>query len=242
MRVDQDKVVRKIADLPREKLVALPTPLDSADRLSGQLGVELLIKRDDLFGIGLGGNKLRKLEFILGEAIDTGVEMLITTGGLQSNHARLTAAVAARAGMACELFLKGEPTTSRTGNLLLDELFGASIKFCGVIDHADILMKMAERALELARVDRRALVVPLGGATARGTLGYVTRFQGNIGPIGRRRGARRASNSCTLRRHRVYSGWAGPRRCRMGSSNQFIRSQRKLDQGCANIRNPSVRI
>jgi 1-aminocyclopropane-1-carboxylate deaminase/D-cysteine desulfhydrase-like pyridoxal-dependent ACC family enzyme len=105
----------------------LPTPLDRAERLGKDLGVDLLIKRDDLTGIGLGGNKLRKLEFILAQAIGTGVDTLLTTGGAQSNHARLTAAVAARAGMRCELFLKGTLTQERAGNLVIDALFGASI-------------------------------------------------------------------------------------------------------------------
>jgi D-cysteine desulfhydrase family pyridoxal phosphate-dependent enzyme len=170
-------VADRIAALPRERLVTLPTPLDHAPRLGRELGCELLIKRDDLTGIGLGGNKLRKLEFILGQAKADRVDTLLTTGGLQSNHARLTAAVAARAGMNCELHLKGEPTTSRISNLLLDALFGAKIEICGAVDYADIDRRMNARADELARTGRKALVIPLGGATALGTVGYVLAFR-----------------------------------------------------------------
>src|SRR5687767_11637595 len=90
-----DTVLTRIAALKRRRLVSLPTPLERANTLGRTLGVELLIKRDDLTGLGAGGNKLRKLEFILGRALDEGYDTLLTTGGIQSNHARLTAAVAA---------------------------------------------------------------------------------------------------------------------------------------------------
>ncbi|MFK8251829.1 1-aminocyclopropane-1-carboxylate deaminase/D-cysteine desulfhydrase [Ancylobacter terrae] len=168
---------QRLATIARTPLVALPTPLDRAERLGSRLGLALWIKRDDLTGLGLGGNKLRKLEFILADALANGVDTLLTTGGAQSNHARLTAAVAARAGLACELYLKGEPTTARAGNLLLDELFGAAIHFCGMIDYRAIDARMAARVEELAAAGRKGLAVPLGGATGLGTLGYVLAFR-----------------------------------------------------------------
>jgi D-cysteine desulfhydrase family pyridoxal phosphate-dependent enzyme len=166
-------VAHRLAVIAREPLVSGPTPLDRAERLSAELNVELLIKRDDLTGLGLGGNKLRKLEFIVAQAKVAGVDTLLTTGGLQSNHARLTAAVAARAGMRCELFLKGQPTAERIGNLLLDSLFGATIQFCGMIDYSEIDQIMKSRAKDLEQQGRKAMVVPLGGANGHGTLGYV---------------------------------------------------------------------
>ncbi|MFM9859051.1 D-cysteine desulfhydrase family protein [Pseudoxanthobacter sp. M-2] len=169
--------VERLAAIPRTPLVTLPTPLDAAARLGDALGLDLFIKRDDLTGLGLGGNKLRKLEFILAEALAAGADTLMTTGGAQSNHARLTAAVAARAGLSCELFLKGEPTDARTGNLLLDTLFGADIRFCGVVGYDEIDAQMAARAQELAKAGRKAVAIPLGGATGIGTLGYVVAFR-----------------------------------------------------------------
>ncbi len=167
---------RLISAIPRTRLVTLPTPLEKAERFGGDLGLDLWIKRDDLTGIGCGGNKLRKLEFIAAQAQAEGVDTLLTTGGAQSNHARLTAAVAARLGMSCELYLKGEPTEARQGNLLLDELFGATINFCGIVDYGEINDRMAHRVDELAQAGRKALAVPLGGATGHGTLGYVEAF------------------------------------------------------------------
>ena len=171
-----DGIVERIAALPREPLAAWPTPLDPAPRLGAELGIELSIKRDDLTGIGLGGNKLRKLEYIVGEARRAGIDTLLTTGGRQSNHARLTAAVAVRAGLACELHLRGTAPAAATGNLLLDALFGASVTFCGDVTYGEVDARMAERAEALARAGRKALVVPLGGATALGTVGYVRAF------------------------------------------------------------------
>jgi D-cysteine desulfhydrase family pyridoxal phosphate-dependent enzyme len=167
----------RLATIPRTPLVTLPTSLDAAPRLGAALGLDLFIKRDDLTGLGLGGNKLRKLEFILAEALAAGADTLMTTGGAQSNHARLTAAVAARAGLSCELFLKGEPTDTRIGNLLLDTLFGAEIHFCGVVGYDEIDARMAARAEELAKSGRKAIAIPLGGATGLGTLGYVVAFR-----------------------------------------------------------------
>src|SRR5436190_11664182 len=115
-----------IEKLPRFPLAHLPTPLEPVPRLSRELGgPELLIKRDDQTGLALGGNKARKLEFLVGQALAQGADTLITAGAAQSNHCRQTAAAAARAGLQCELILNGEKPGLPEGNLLLDELLGA---------------------------------------------------------------------------------------------------------------------
>src|SRR5512134_768830 len=112
-------------------LAQLPTPLDEAPRLSAALGARILIKRDDLTGLALGGNKARKLEYLVRDAIDRGCDTLVTGGGAQSNHARMTAAAAAKMNMACHLVLGGDRPARLSGNLVLDELFGAELHFTG---------------------------------------------------------------------------------------------------------------
>ena len=115
---------------PREPLGFFPTPLHPLLRLSAHLGgPQIWIKRDDLTGFALGGNKVRKLEFFLGEARAIGADVLVTAGGHQSNHARVTAAAAARAGLDCVLVLSGGRPAAFTGNLALDRLFGAAVRF-----------------------------------------------------------------------------------------------------------------
>ena len=157
---------------PREPLGFYPTPLHPLPRLSAHLGgPRLWIKRDDLTGFALGGNKVRKLEFYLGEARATGADVLLTTGGHQSNHARVTAAAAARAGLGCILVLSGGEPATLTGNLALDRLFGAELRF--VRDRAERAPMLAALAEELERQGRRPLVIPLGGSTPLGDLGYV---------------------------------------------------------------------
>src|SRR5712692_5589110 len=114
-----------IDSLPRYNLATLPTPLDEMPRLSKELGVRVLMKRDDLTGFALGGNKARKLEFLVADALAQGADMLVTGGGEESNHARMTAAAARKAGMDVSLVLYGTPTGNVNGNLLLDKLLGA---------------------------------------------------------------------------------------------------------------------
>ncbi|WP_322616889.1 D-cysteine desulfhydrase family protein [Pseudomonas sp. BIC9C] len=154
------------------------TPIQHLSRLSAlpELnGCNLYVKRDDLTGLGGGGNKLRKLEFLLGEALAEGADTLITWGGLQSNHARLTAAVAARQGLPCELILT--PSSIRTdedfrhnGNFLLDALFGATIHQLPLGAAPDAFA--AERVAALREQGRKPFVMPLGGSSPRGCLGY----------------------------------------------------------------------
>ena len=114
-----------IDKLPRFPLAQLPTPIETLPRLSHELGgPDLLIKRDDQTGLALGGNKTRKLEFLVGDALAHGADTLVTVGAAQSNHCRQTAAAAARAGFQCELILNGTKPDLPDGNLLLNQLFG----------------------------------------------------------------------------------------------------------------------
>jgi D-cysteine desulfhydrase family pyridoxal phosphate-dependent enzyme len=157
---------------PREPLGAYPTPLQPLPRLSAHLGgPQLWIKRDDLTGFALGGNKVRKLEFFLGEARATGADVLLTAGGHQSNHARITAAAAARAGLGCVLVLSGGEPAAYTGNLLLDRLYGAEFRF--VRTGPERPAALDALAVELRAAGRRPLVIPVGGSTPLGARGYV---------------------------------------------------------------------
>ncbi len=167
------RVLAELARLPRVELLSGPTPLEHWSRLSADLGINLYVKRDDLMGIGAGGNKLRKLELLMGKARAEGVTWLLTTGGPQSNHARLTAAVAARLGLGCTLLLKGAPHQQDTGNILLHRLFGADLQFLDVPDYPTLYMAMAQEAHKLDAQGERTMQIPLGGATAEGTAAYV---------------------------------------------------------------------
>lgn len=165
-----------LSRFPRVSLARLPTPIESLSRLSAHLGgPQLYAKRDDLSGLGLGGNKLRKLEFLLGEAQALGADTVLTVGALQSNHARQTAAACARLGLDCELILRrGSHATEaylNNGNMLLDRLFCARIQ---VIDpHESREAYMAACAEALRGEGRRPYCIPVGGSCGLGNLGYV---------------------------------------------------------------------
>jgi L-cysteate sulfo-lyase len=159
--------------LPRVRLAYVPTPLRRLDTLSRELGVELWIKRDDLTGLALGGNKVRKLEFLLGQARAMQADTLITTGSSQSNHARMTAAAARALGLECYLVLE-EGRHPQNGNLLLDRLLGAHVEH--VPDAGSCAGRMEELADELHARGRAPMVIPLGGSSAYGALGYVAGF------------------------------------------------------------------
>lgn len=159
---------------PRAGLVIGPTPLERWSNLSRALGAPILAKRDDVSVLGLGGNKVRKLDLILGDAIRNGVTDIVTAGGVQSNHCRLAAAACARLGLGCHVFLRGDdPFVERAGNLLLDELFGASVQIHDVASFDDLVAPMARHAKSLQSAGKTPLVVPLGGTTPLGTLAYV---------------------------------------------------------------------
>ena len=152
-------------------LAILPTPIQELTRLSETLGgPRLLIKRDDLTGLGLGGNKVRKLEYLVADARDQGATTLITAGAPQSNHARQTAAAAARCGLKCVLVLGPTAPLEVNGNLLLDRLFGARVRWAGARDRSAL---MDEVAAEERAAGRTPYIIPYGGSNAIGAAGYV---------------------------------------------------------------------
>lgn len=156
--------------LPRIGLGLLPTPVHRLAKLSEELGgPELWIKRDDLIGFGAGGNKVRKLDLLLADARGKEADTVITAGRAQSNHCRQTAAAAAHLGMKCVLVLMGQRPIEVTGNLLLDELFGAYVWWAGDRPVAEV---MEEVAAEVAARDRRPYIVPYGGSNELGAAGF----------------------------------------------------------------------
>lgn len=166
-----------LARFPRVFLAHLPTPLEQLDRLSRELGgPEIWIKRDDCTGLSTGGNKTRKLEFLMAEAQQAGADTVVTQGATQSNHARQTAAFAAKLGMDCHLLLE-DRTGSRdanhnhNGNVLLDHLHGAST--ASRPGGADMQAEMEALADRLRGAGRKVYVIPGGGSNATGALGYV---------------------------------------------------------------------
>jgi D-cysteine desulfhydrase len=158
----------------RVVLGTFPTPVEPAPRLAAALGLgrgRLWIKRDDLTGLGGGGNKVRKLERIVAAAMRGGADTLVTTGAAQSNHARLTAAAGARLGLPVTLVLSGEPA-ELSGNLLLDSLFGARIRWAGDAGHHELAAFADEVAAELASGGAHPAVIPFGGSNRDGALAY----------------------------------------------------------------------
>lgn len=149
------------------------TPIHPLPRFAEAVGLgECWIKRDDLTGIGFGGNKLRKLEYLLGDALAKGCDLLITGGSPQSNHARLTAAVARKAGMDVWLCFAGNTPGMEQGNLLLDKLFGATIHMTGKYGSEALLSEMKELARAAEKKGRKPYVIPVGGSTPIGDYGY----------------------------------------------------------------------
>ena len=157
--------------IPRFRFAHLPTPIETLPRLSEALGgPRLLIKRDDQTGLAFGGNKTRKLEFLLAEARDQGARTLVSGGAQQSNHCRQTAAAAARFGFKCILVLTGEKPKQPSANLLLDELFGAEIVHVAERKRRDrILQETFDRA---GKDGMKPYLVPYGGSSPTGALGY----------------------------------------------------------------------
>lgn len=152
----------------------LPTKIEKLERLSAELGnVEIYIKRDDQTGTEFSGNKIRKLEFSVKEALDQGCDYLITCGGVQSNHARATAAIAARLGLNSYLVLKGTGEEDIDSNYFLDKVLGASIKFITPEDYKERRMEiMNDLAQELSVQGHKPYVIPEGASNGIGTFGY----------------------------------------------------------------------
>ncbi|MET8769775.1 D-cysteine desulfhydrase family protein [Streptomyces sp. NPDC004658] len=161
---------------PPVPLGTFPTPLEPAPRLAAALGLgpeDLWVKRDDLTGLGGGGNKIRKLEWTVGAALAEGADTLVTTGAPQSNHARLTAAAGARLGLDVVLVLRGTRGASRSGNLALDGLLGARLAWAGDVDQAGLDTAAAEVCARLRSDGARPALIPFGGSSALGAKGYV---------------------------------------------------------------------
>ena len=157
--------------LPRFCLSEFPTPIHYLESFSRTLnGPAILMKRDDLTSLGMGGNKTRKLEFLIGEALKQGKDTLVTAGGLQSNHCRLTAAAASKANLSCHLILNGERSENPNGNLLLDTILGANLHYC---ERKDREAKLSQVAEDLLAAGQNPYVIPVGGSNGVGTVGYV---------------------------------------------------------------------
>ncbi len=166
-----------LAKFPRVSLGHLPTPLEPMDRLSEALGgPRLWVKRDDCTGLSSGGNKTRKLEYLMADAIEQGADTIITQGATQSNHARQTAAAAAKLGMACHILLEDrtgsdDPSYIMNGNVLLDRLHGSTVSKRP--DGADMNAEMETLAADLVEAGKVPYVIPGGGSNPIGALGYV---------------------------------------------------------------------
>ncbi|GAK57834.1 predicted pyridoxal-phosphate dependent deaminase [Candidatus Vecturithrix granuli] len=163
---------------PKIALAHLPTPIHQLSRLAAQCdGPEIFVKRDDFTGLECSGNKVRKLEFVAAHALQEGCDVLITCGGMQSNHSRATAAVAARLGLQCHLVLRGAAPEVPGGNLFLDQLLGAKITYLPNPSYDDLITEMERLAQDYAKQGHKALVVPMGASNALGSLGYVAATQ-----------------------------------------------------------------
>ena len=159
-----------VKSFPKIPLGVFPTPIQKLSNISALLGTNVYIKRDDLTGLGLGGNKTRKLEYLMADAKSKGAEIVFTTGGAQSNHAMLTAAAAARLGMKAVLILKKRGVTERLGNQLLEHLMGTEVVFMDTDDYADIYAEMDRMGKASGKPYYK---IPCGGSNALGSVGYV---------------------------------------------------------------------
>ncbi|HAL61279.1 MAG TPA: D-cysteine desulfhydrase family protein [Chloroflexi bacterium] len=160
-------------EFPRLRLAHLPTPLEEMPNLTQRLkGPRLLIKRDDQTGLATGGNKARKLEYLMADALAQGADTIVTLGAAQSNHARQTAAAAARLGLKALLLLRGEEPPLRNGNLLLDDLLGAEVRWMGPQRRIPP-ERIAGILEELKQAGQRPYLVPYGGSNEVGVLGYI---------------------------------------------------------------------
>lgn len=166
-----------LSRFPRTPLAHLPTPLEYLPRLSAHLsGPEIYVKRDDCTGLATGGNKTRKLEFVMGDALRQGADTIITVGAVQSNHVRQTAAAACKLGMKCEVLLEHRienpsETYAHSGNVLLDRIYGANIRELPA--GSDFDQAIADVAKEISRAGGKPYVVPGGASNRIGALGYV---------------------------------------------------------------------
>jgi len=167
--------LKMFENIPRISLATLPTPLENAPALAKHLGLKsLLIKRDDMTGLALGGNKVRKLEFELASALEKGCDTVITVGATQSNHARMTAAACRKTGLDIKLVLGGDDVNELNGNLLLDALYGADIRYIvGSCDEDVLNSEMYKWSDELISAGKKPYTIIMGASTPLGAIGYV---------------------------------------------------------------------
>jgi D-cysteine desulfhydrase family pyridoxal phosphate-dependent enzyme len=167
------RVIDALGRMPRARLATVPTPLERGPQLPG--GAQLWVKRDDLTGLGVGGNKARKLEFLCGEALAAHADVLVTVGAAQSNHCRMTAAAGAVLGLETHLVLSGDRTRDLVGNQLLSDLFGAHLHMTGARESEWGVLEVAREELmaELTEQGLRPFGIPIGGSTPTGALGYL---------------------------------------------------------------------
>lgn len=168
--------LQNLTRFPRLELIGAPTPLEYLPRLSDHLGREIFIKRDDVTPLAMGGNKLRKLEFLAADALREGADTLITAGAIQSNHVRQTAAVAAKLGLHCVALLENPIGTHAenyltNGNRLLLDLFNTQVEMCDALTQPNV--QLEELATRIEAQGYRPYVIPVGGSNALGALGYV---------------------------------------------------------------------
>ncbi|EHG6150437.1 D-cysteine desulfhydrase [Escherichia fergusonii] len=168
--------LQNLTRFPRLEFIGAPTPLEYLPRFSDYLGREIFIKRDDVTPLAMGGNKVRKLEFLAADALREGADTLVTAGAIQSNHVRQTAAVAAKLGLHCVALLENPIGTQAenylsNGNRLLLDLFNVQVEICAALDDPDA--QLQELATRIEAQGFRPYVIPVGGSNALGALGYV---------------------------------------------------------------------
>jgi 1-aminocyclopropane-1-carboxylate deaminase/D-cysteine desulfhydrase-like pyridoxal-dependent ACC family enzyme len=165
--------LRELDDVPAIQLARAATPVEEMSRLRSALGggPRLLVKRDDAIPFGFGGNKIRKLELVAAAAVDASADVLVTVGGVQSNHARATAAVAAKLGMRCLIIANGTAPERATANALLDQLLGADVEYIGSREEREPALAAAVERLQ--RAGQKPFAIPLGASTPLGALGFV---------------------------------------------------------------------
>jgi D-cysteine desulfhydrase len=158
---------------PRLSLARLPTPLEPLERLSREYGKRIWVKRDDLTDTAASGNKMRKLEFTIAQALETGANVLVTCGSVQSNHCRATAVMAAKLGLKSHLILRGREPDQADGNLLLDQLVGAQTSFVTAAEYANMGDLFARLSEEYASNGDKAYMIPVGASDEIGLWGYL---------------------------------------------------------------------
>ena len=160
--------MKQFSDFPRVSLGILPTPLYRLPNISEALGKNIYIKRDDMTGVALGGNKVRKLEFLIADAMAQGCDYMLTTGGAQSNHAMLTAACCDRLGLGSVLVLKKRGVWQKLGNQIINDLLGADVRFVDTDDYADVYAEMDRICGELRAKGHKPYCVTVGGSVPIG--------------------------------------------------------------------------